>query len=91
MNRNKIALEDLEQFLHVTMRPVTPRPEFVGQLRNLLAEPINASLPRLKMEKNHYLFFALATVLSGLIILFTTSRLILAIRGAIGLARYIKN
>ena len=91
LDRSKFELKDLEQVLYASMQPVKPRQEFIRQLRSRLSEPVNVSLPRQRIEKSHYLLFGLATLLSGIFILFTTSRMILVFLGAIGLARYLKN
>lgn len=89
--RTQLNLEDLEQFLQSSMPPVRPSNTYIKTLRHRLSDPIAASLPKTKMEWNHYLIFGLATLLSGVLFAYTTGRLILILGGAIGLARYLKN
>lgn len=90
-DRTKLELEDIERILQASLQPVKPRADFIKQLRSQLSGTIEMSAPRFKLERNHYLIFGLATLLSGVLIAFTTGRIILAFGGAIGLARYLKN
>jgi hypothetical protein len=88
--RTQLELEDLERILQTSLQPVKPSNDFIQTLRNRLSDPIATRLPKTKMERNHYLIFGLATVLSGVLFAFTTGRILLAFGGAIGLARYLK-
>lgn len=91
LDHTKLELDDLERILQSSLQPVKPRKEFIKQLRSRLSDPLIARLPHQKIERNHYLLFGLATLLSGVLFVFTTGRIILAFGGAIGLARYLKN
>lgn len=86
----RLQINKVEVRLQKTLRPVAPRPDFVNQLRTRLAEPIAESFPGRRIERRHVFIFGFATLLSGIFILFTTSRMLIAFWGALGLARYIK-
>jgi hypothetical protein len=88
--RTKLDLEDIEHILQASLQPVKPRNDFVRHLRSLLAEPVER-LPVVKVDRKHVLIFGLATLVSGILIVFTTGRVLLAFGGAIGLARYLKS
>jgi hypothetical protein len=81
-------LEDLEKMLQATLRPVTPNPRFVRQLRQRLAEPGIPTIRYPDPKWSHYILLAAAGLLSSTFLILTGSRLVIAVLGAIGLLHY---
>jgi hypothetical protein len=81
-------IEDLENLLQATLKPVTPSPGFVQQLRKRLTEPGIPTIRYPDPKMSHYLLLATATLLSSTFLILTGSRLVIAVLGALGLLHY---
>lgn len=81
-------IEELENLLQATLKPVTPSPGFVQQLRQRLTDPGIPTIRYPDTKTSHYLLLATATVLSSTLLILNGSRLVFAILGALGLLHY---
>jgi hypothetical protein len=84
----KHQIDDLERLLQATLRPVTPSPRFVQQLRQHLTDPGIPTIRYPDPKLSHYLLLAIAGLLSSTFLILTGSRLVFAILGALGLLHY---
>jgi hypothetical protein len=92
MNANQPNLkrvEDMEWFLQHSMNPINPRPEFVKKLRGRLEAPMITVTQRNDVQANQLLILAIASFLSGMLIFFTASRVLIALVGIFGLLKYL--
>lgn len=72
-------LGEVEKLISTSLTPVSPRPEFVENLYRRLTDPAN---PRVRFSKYYSLQFILlciASLLSGIIFLLTTTQVIMAL------------
>lgn len=86
---NLKRMEDMEHYLQNSMNPVDPRPEFVNKLRGRLEAPIITVRRRNEVQANQLLILAIASFISGMLFIFTASRVLIAFVGAIGLLKYL--
>jgi hypothetical protein len=86
-NTNRMELNNLEGYLDRALQPVTPRTEFVGDLRDKLNRlELQAEEDILDKESRalHYALLGGAGILSSLLLLITGIRAAIALIGAIG-------
>ena len=72
-------IDRIENVMHSSLQPVTPRPEFVKGLHQRLTDPMN---PRVRFTRQYSLQFILlvvATLLSGIVFIITASRVIISL------------
>lgn len=81
-------IEDIESLLQAALRPVTPNPGFVRQLRKRLTDPGMPTIRYPDSKTYQYLLLAVAGLLSSTFLILTGSRLVFAILGALGLLHY---
>jgi hypothetical protein len=88
---SKLKIEELEKILQVSLRPMVPSPDFVRHLRQRLTDydiPVVQYQPT--TQKKQLLLLAIASLISGVFLLLTGSRLILALLGSIGLLQHFR-
>jgi hypothetical protein len=84
----KDYFEEIENLLYETLRPVTPNPGFVRQLRQRLTDPATPTIRYPTPKISHYILLVTAGLLSSTFLLLTGSRFVLAIVGALGMLHY---
>lgn len=88
-------LEDLaamERYLQSLMEPVTPRALFINNLRNRLFGRKDPVVPDLEVDfAPHYALIAGAGILSSVLILITSIRALLTLKGTIGSLRRVRS
>lgn len=88
-------LEDLaamERYLQSLMEPVTPRALFINNLRNRLLGRRDPDVPGLEVDlAPHYALIAGAGILSSVLILITSIRALLTLKGTISTLRRVRS
>lgn len=89
MNQEK--LYEIESLLGTYLQPVSPRPEFVSQLKKRL---LDTTRPRVQIPGKKYMDYwliALASVIGSALFLVTGVRAILTVMSALGIIHFFKN
>lgn len=81
------SLAALESLLEASLKPVTPRQEFVQDLRARLVSGIEHKVLGMPLRTFQNVLLAVGAVASGGILLFTGLRAVISLLGAIGLVR----
>lgn len=77
IDQSNLAVDQVEAYLNSTLEPISPRREFVDKLRGQLA--FQSEFGGKQLSAFEYLFFALAGVISSVILLVMTIRAVLAL------------
>ncbi len=72
-------IEAIEKFMVSSLRPVSPRPEFVEGLHKRLTDPLSPTVRFTRRFSYQFILLILATLLSGIIFIITASRVIISL------------
>ena len=91
INKTKsIDLPGIEIMLKTTLKPVTPRSEFVKNLRQRLLDPDRLAVRIPQINTRHSLILSLAGIAGGTLFLVTGLRAVLSLIGALGVIVLLK-
>jgi hypothetical protein len=85
----KLKIDELESLLQASLRPIVPSQDFVRQLKQRLAADVPGVHypPR---QRAHLFLLVFASLVSGVFLFLTGSRIILALIGSIGILLNLK-
>lgn len=84
------GIEQVERLLELTLQPVSPRQEFISQLRRQVLR-INRPAEHYGRDKNsHYVLLAVASIASATFLLITGTRAVLSLMGAMSMIHLLK-
>lgn len=84
-------LSEIEDYLESMLLPVEPRPQYIDELRLRLIQPTGIDLSeRVSPEMLRKLAFTGAGIASGVLVLLTAVRAVVALLGALGYLRILK-
>ncbi len=69
----------IENMMHSSLQPVTPRPEFVEGLHQRLTDPMTPTVRFTRQYSSQFILLIIATVLSGIVFILTASRVIISL------------
>ncbi len=69
----------IEQAMHSSLQPVSPRPEFVKSLYTRLTDPMAPTVRFTRQYSSRFILLVMATILSGIVFIFTASKVIMSL------------
>lgn len=72
-------IENLERYMQISFKPVSPRPEFVQQLHRRLTDPMLPTVRFSQPLRIQHGLLIIASILSGVIFIITASQVIKAL------------
>ena len=71
--------DQIENVMHSSLQPVTPRPEFVEGLHQRLTDPMTPTVRFSRQYSSQFILLIIATVLSGIVFILTATRVIISL------------
>jgi hypothetical protein len=88
IDNNTTEIDELEKSMQSSLQRVAPRPEFVEGLHRRLTDPMTPSVRFTRQYSSQFILLVLASILSGIIFVLTSSRVIISLIREFRLVNY---
>jgi hypothetical protein len=88
IDNNVTEIDELEKSMQSSLQRVAPRPEFVEGLHRRLTDPMTPSVRFTRQYSSQFILLVLASILSGIIFVLTSSRVIISLIREFRLVNY---